>query len=313
MEKVLFGWLSFRRLPIAAVAAVALLLAACAAQPTTPAPADIPFGQGRVWQVEGKGIKPSYVFGTIHSTDRRVRELPAAVRTAFDAADAAAFELVDIGKAETEPAAAILLTEGRRLEEILGAELFQRTAAAVAPLGVPAVALQRLKPWALVGLLGVPPVELVRQVQGEPVLDAWMESEARRQGKAVHGLESLQEQIALFENLSDDDQIVMVTDLLNNYGGIQTQFDRLLQSYLDGNLAALMAEVDDLSRTSDVEATARFRNELIDERNRTMVERMLPLMAQDATFVAVGAAHLPGEAGILALLERQGFTVTRLH
>jgi uncharacterized protein len=308
MTKLLDSLLLFR----VQAAAVCLLLGACAAP--APSPADIPFGQGRIWQVEGDGIERSYVFGTMHSTGPELRELPPAVRQAFDAADAAAFELVDFSTAQAEVARAMLLPPDRQLEDILGAELFQRTAAAVEPLGVRAAGLQRLRPWSLVAVLGVPPVELVRQAQGEPVLDVWLQEEARRQDKVIHGLESPQEQIALFDDMSEADQVAMVTDLVNNYGEMQAQFSRISEAYLAGNLAALMAEIEHLSATSsDPEAAMRFSDELFDNRNRIMFERMLPLMGEASTFIAVGAGHLPGEEGVLRLLELQGYRLSRLH
>ncbi|MGF1631751.1 MAG: TraB/GumN family protein [Kiloniellaceae bacterium] len=307
------GLSRLRRLRLPALLPVVLVLAACAAPSTAPVPADIPFGQGRIWQVEGDGILRSYVFGTMHSTDERLRELPPEVRQAFDAADAVAFEIADLRAAEAEVAGALLLPPGRQLEDILGAELFQRTASAVAPLGIPVPHLQRLRPWALIAVLAVPPGELFRQAQGQLVLDAWLEAEARRQEKVVHGLETPGEQLALFENLSEAEQITMVVDLVDNYSEIQGQYGRLFEAYLAGNMAALMAELDDLSRSSDPEAALRFRHDLVEDRNHIMVERVLPLMAEASTFVAVGAAHLPGGQGVLRLLEQHGYTVTRLY
>jgi uncharacterized protein YbaP (TraB family) len=44
-----------------------------------------------------------------------------------------------------------------------------------------------------------------------------------------------------------------------------------------------------------------------------MVERMLPHIAERSAFIAVGALHLPGEEGILSLLEQRGYRVSRLH
>jgi uncharacterized protein len=52
---------------------------------------------------------------------------------------------------------------------------------------------------------------------------------------------------------------------------------------------------------------------LLDDRNRRMVERMLPRFDEGGAFIAVGAAHLPGANGVLALLEQRGYTVTRIY
>jgi len=52
---------------------------------------------------------------------------------------------------------------------------------------------------------------------------------------------------------------------------------------------------------------------MLDDRNRTMVKRMIPLLQRGSAFVAVGAAHLPGEEGMLYLLEQEGYRVTRIY
>jgi len=306
VRRILTALRGLRLLPLTAASAALLLLAACAAPEAT-------FERGLIWQVEGAGAKPSYVFGTMHSTDARLHALPPEVRAAFDGVEIAAFELDDSLVDQQQMAQSVRLPAGRRLEDILGPELFQSTAEAVAPLGIPPAALQQLKPWTLIGLLGVPREEVLRTAQGQPPLDGWLQAEARRRGKAVHGLETVAEQTALFENMTEAEQVVMVTDLVNNYELVEEQYGRLLNTYLAGDAVALMAEIDDLSRTTDVDLAIRFRQQAIDDRNRLMVERMLPLMARDATFVAVGAAHLPGEAGIVRLLQQGGFAVTRLE
>ena len=63
----------------------------------------------------------------------------------------------------------------------------------------------------------------------------------------------------------------------------------------------------------DPAVAQRFNERLVTGRNRSMTERLVALFARGSTFVAVGAMHLPGEEGILSLLERRGYTVTRLQ
>jgi uncharacterized protein YbaP (TraB family) len=295
---------------VAVFAAAATLLAGCASAPEPPR--EQAYSASLLWQVEGAGSAPSYVLGTFHSSDPRLRNLLPEVRRALDSSEIAAFELLRNAEDDARLMQAVQQPEGSQLEDVLGPELFQRTAAAVAKFGVPPEGAQRLTPLGLLPLLAYPRHELTRITFGEPVFDDWLQREARRQGKALHGLETYDEQIALFGDMSAAEQVVLVSDLLNDHARVDVEFGRMVAIYLAGDLEAIMAEAADWSGTADVEAAERFRRRLLDDRNRIMVARMIPLMQDGATFVAVGAAHLGGEMGILALLAERGFTLTRL-
>src|SRR3546814_7307391 len=91
------------------------------------------------------------------------------------------------------------------------------------------------------------------------------------------------EQISIFTDMSDAEQIVLVSDMLaDNDAGL---YDRLLKAYLSGDIATIEAEAMDWSNVSDLEAAERFNKRLFDNRNLIMVERVLPLMEKNATFV----------------------------
>lgn len=305
------AFVALRRRAVLIFLAVLPVLAACATQPQPPA--EMAYRASLLWQVEKPGFARSYVFGTVHSADPRLRDLPPEVREAFDASASAAFEINGTAKDEADFVQALQQPQGQRLEDTLGADLFQRTAAAVSRFGLQPEAVQRMTPLALLPLLIYPAQELAWMARGEKVLDDWLRTEARRQSKSLHGLESYREHLALFTDASESEQAVLISDMLADHAQLDALWERTLEVYLAGDAAAIHAESNDLSGTTDPEAAEAFRQRLIDDRNRLMVERMLPLMAKEATFVAVGAAHLPGERGILRLLEQRGFTVTRLH
>src|SRR3546814_7147884 len=88
-----------------------------------------------------------------------------------------AFELIEGPEGAAKLNQAMLLPPGRQLEDILGTPLFRRTLDALAPLGVPAAALQGFKPWALSIFLVFPPLEVARLARGEPAYDTWLRSE----------------------------------------------------------------------------------------------------------------------------------------
>lgn len=293
-------------LALAGLLALGMVLPAAAAEET-------PFGQGLLWRVQKDGGPANYLLGTMHSTDARLRELPDAIDQALDHARLAAFEIIAGQGGEAEMEQALQLPPERRLEDIVGPELFGRAATAVADFGITPEALQRFKPWALSFFLARPRLETIRQAQGELAFDFWLQGEARRRGKALRGLETYAEQIEVFDGLGEAEQVAMVTDLLNDYANIEAQFNRMFRAYLKGNTGALLAVANDRSGVSDTAAAARLAERLVDSRNRTMAERMLPLLTQGRAFVAVGALHLPGEDGILSLLQQQGYSITRLY
>lgn len=301
----------FRKLPLAVLAAALLWLAPLGGGASAQ---DMPYGQGLLWQLQREDGGPvSYVLGTIHSTDPRLRKLPPPVDQALNQSRVAVFELIESEEGTAKMGRAMRLPEGRRLEDILGAELFQRTAQAVAPLGIPADGLQGLKPWALSLFLIYPPIEIARLAQGEPAFDTWLQLESRRRGKSVQALETYDEQIEVFDGMSEQEQVAMVIDMLADHANIQSSFNRRFRAYLKGDISVLMEEANDVSGVSDAAAAERFKARLIDDRNRIMAARIAPLLRDGAAFVAIGAAHLPGEDGVLARLADRGYRVTRAY
>ena len=68
-----------------------------------------------------------------------------------------------------------------------------------------------------------------------------------------------------------------------------------------------------LSLAAGPAAAERLSERLLDDRNVSMMQSMLPLLLQGEAFVAIGALHLPGEGGVLDLLEQRGYRVTRAY
>jgi len=315
MLKSLHSFL-FRKVPLKAAVMPALAAALLWLTPVGGGAGaqDLPYSQGLLWQVQREGGGPvSYLLGTIHSTDARLRKLPPQIDQAFGLSRVAVFELIDSQQGNEKMVRAMRLSPDRRLEDILGPELFRRTVDAVAPLGVAAEDLQSLKPWALSLYLAFPQIELVRLSQGEPAFDTWLQDQARQRGKTVEALETMDEQIEIFNGMSEAEQVAMVTDMLADHENIDANFNRIFRAYLKGDISVAMEEANDVATVSDVAAAERFKARLIDDRNRIMAARIAPLLRDGGAFIAIGAAHLPGEAGVLARLAARGYSVTRAY
>lgn len=283
-----------------------LMLASTWASPVHSA--GLAFPEGLLFQIEKGGVPAGFLFGTIHSEDPRVLVLPEPVERAFVESPRLYVE-VDMAPANLlASVAAMLLDDGREISDILDPALYRETVAAAARLGLPEVALRHYKPWALAMLLSLPPAETGL------FLDLLLYKRALALNKEVAGLESVGEQLDLFDSLSEEDQILLLRDTLNNLEQLPTIFQALLDRYLERDLWGLV-EINErlLAASSDGGLAGRFQAKAVDERNRRMVERLKEPLARGGVFVAVGALHLPGEQGILRLLERRGYQVVRKY
>jgi uncharacterized protein len=159
-----------------------------------------------------------------------------------------------------------------------------------------------LKPWAVFAVLSMP------QSDGGLILDMVLYQKATGQGKPASGLESAAEQLAVFEGLSLQDQTELLEMTLDNLPSQSQLFEQLIEAYAADDLKRLteIARIDfEQSRST---SARRFMTRLNDDRNRRMVRRMIPYLEQGNTFIAVGALHLAGPGGILALLRQNGYT-----
>ena len=267
------------------------------------------FDRGLLWRVEGAGAPPSHVFGTIHLADQRVTQLPQPVTRALADARSLTIEVgLDAG-AMVALANRMLYLDGRDLPGAVGAELYEKAAALTGKLGLPEPAVRLLKPWALALLLSVPPQN------PEDVLDLVLARMAREQGKPVHELETLEEQVAVFEGMNDADQVMFLRQAVADYERMPRLIGRMVETWLARDLAG-MRRIGEEAAGGGPEAKRlheTFSRRLLTERNVRMAMRLQARLKEGGTFVAVGALHLTGEGGVLAELERRGWKVTRVY
>jgi hypothetical protein len=284
------------------------LLLLLLAFPQSPAlPAEDGRQRGLLWEIGRSGVPASYLFGTIHSEDPAVLVLPAAVQQAFDAAHSLVLEVLLDMDAMLYSSQAMLLGEGRQLSEITGKALFEQTSRAIRTRGIPEVVLDRMKPWAAAVTLSMPAPET-----GE-VLDMQLYQRALQAGKPVYGLESIREQLAVFDDMPESEQLVLLRDAVENFPEIDAMHRELLAAWKQRDLDTLLAINAAAMQAGDRELAAEFEDRLITRRNRLMAERLQPYLQEGDTFVAVGALHLPGETGLLNLLEQAGYTIRVIY
>lgn len=292
-----------------------LLFALCWSDAVLARAVDRPFGQGVLWKVEGpeSDVAPNYVFGTVHVTDRRVLNLPMEVRKAFAHARVALFEIKQRGSDAALYRDVMMLEDGQSLSDYLNGDQLRRLSKAAELYGFEEYVLHRFKPWALYTMFSVPPSEAARAKTGKKVLDNSLQTRARDFGMPVYGLETLEEQLALLNGSSDQEQAAYLDSVLRQLDEVEVGFEALLQLYLardiDGIFDLAIASMD----AADTDAWDSFQEAFLDRRNILMVDRMQEHLQEGGAFVAIGALHLPGEQGVLNLLQSKGYTLTRVY
>jgi len=265
------------------------------------------YDKGLLWKIERAGTRPSYVFGTIHSEDARVLNLPQPVRQAFDGAGRYVMEAILDEGAMTSMSARMMFNDGRSLKQVLNPSLYERTAAAMAGYGMPEFALRMMKPWAVAMSLSMPRPET------GVFLDIVLMQKAREQNKPVAGLESVEEQLSIFDRMSMADQVTMLEEALKYLPELDGMFAALHEAYLARDLATLARMSEEQQMKGNPELGKRVMAQLLDARNRRMAQRLDAYFREGNAFVAVGALHLPGREGVLKLLAKRGYRVTAVY
>ena len=286
--------------------------------------ADTPFGEGLIWKIEKPGTKPSYLFGTIHLADPRLLALKPAARKAFDESTTLALEITEI--LDPKKLAGIAFTALQYTSYTDGSTLADKLTeedatligeVARKKLGLPWSLASKMKPWALMGALGLPACEMERKKAQLPVVDAYLGQLAQSQNKQIVPLETMIGQLQAMDSLPEDVSIKGLVQSVSLGKRMDDLFETMIQLYLEEKTALVWSMmrrvgVDGFVEKQDSAEYAAFQREIVDRRNVTMVEEAEKYLEQGGVFVAVGALHLPGEAGMLNILAQKGYSISRI-
>ena len=248
-----------------------------------------------LWRITGNKLqKPSYLFGTMHLEDRRLFQFGDSLYHYLENAEGFAMEInpdsamMAMFKEMSEPDTTKLL------KDVLSKREFEKVSKSIQKqYGVSPDKITRKQAWtyAFNRLKDKKPDDM------ETPVDTYLYNIAKRQGKWVGGIEDLEDQFGLMEQLSagfDGGE-------LSDDRASKKMMNRMVQVYLAQDLNA----INDLSNSMQAEV----KEEMLTIRNNKMALRMDSMARIRSNFFAVGAAHLPGDDGLIELLEKKGFVV----
>lgn len=258
--------------------------------------------QSLLWKVEGNGLdKPSYIYGTIHLACPEDIIFSSTLIDIFSKQHALYLELDMDDPAILSGAFSEMMMPGdTSLKTLLGDDAYEKAAVSFEQITRLPLALFN-KAIPMMTMSAIYPALLTCNKGKSWELE--FTQLAKEKHIPVYGLETLQEQIAVFEAIDYKEQAQMLEAVLKNTDSVKAEFTQMLEIYRQRDVEAL----SNLIRSS--ETMGSMEDILLNIRNKKWITRLDKIMQEQPTFIAVGAGHLGGNMGILQLLKQEGYTV----
>lgn len=256
-----------------------------------------------------KGNEQHWLLGSIHAGKPSLYPLPDPVERAWQQSRALVMEvdMTHISQEQWQEMGAITrLVDGKTLKDHLPIDLYRRTLIAAGQNGLNESMLAPLRPWFAAITLTQAALERTGY-RGEYGVDQHFAKRANDGGKPIVGLETLLEQLGYLASVGDN-QTLMLESTLDELPDIQQGFDAVMTAWQNGDQDTLINLLREEMAPPKLQAW--LEQTLLAERNRNWVKKWPSL--PNESFIVVGALHLYGEHGLLALLEQQGWRITPL-
>ena len=256
-----------------------------------------------------KGNEQHWLLGSIHAGKPSLYPLPDPVERAWQQSRALVMEvdMTHISQEQWQEMGAITrLVDGKTLKDHLPIDLYRRTLIAAGQNGLNESMLAPLRPWFAAITLTQAALERTGY-RGEYGVDQHFAKRANDGGKPIVGLETLLEQLGYLASVGDN-QTLMLESTLDELPDIQQGFDAVMTAWQNGDEATLINLLREEMAPPKLQAW--LEQTLLAERNHNWLKKWSTL--PNESFIVVGALHLYGDQGLLALLEQQGWRITPL-
>lgn len=256
-----------------------------------------------LYEISGNGLtQPSYLYGTIHAICKRDFIMTEATKKAFSESQQIYLELdMDDPQMMTEMQKNLMMTDGSTLKTLLSETDYQKVSTFFKDsLKTNITMFEQMKPFVLSSF--TIPKMLNCPMQGYEEVFVKM---ASQEHKEVLGLETVQEQFAAIDKMGMKKQAEeMLVQLITNWNEGKAELKKLIADYKKQDVDLMMADMANSKFSSD-----GFEKDILETRNQNWISRIEKITKEKPTFFAVGAGHLGGAKGVIALLKKEGYTV----
>lgn len=272
--------------------------------------------QSLLWKVTGNGLKsPSYIFGTHHLAPISVLDSVPGFKTAFEASTQIVGE-VDAAKMQSQECMQMvqkmMLISNDTTAYMIFNEKEQQVVSAFLKenMGFELSQMPKIKPAFINNTaIAITCSKMIPGFNPEQQLDSYIQSQGLEKGKKIIALESIDFQLnVLFNSQSLIRQVRLLICTLNNLDKLVADTKELNQAYFSFNLKKLV-ELSEKREGDSCDALPCEMENLIKNRNQDWMTKLPTIMNTSPSFVAVGAMHLPGENGLITLLQKKGYKV----
>ena len=261
-----------------------------------------------LWKIEGNNLKvPSYLFGTIHLIKSDKFFLPDGFAKAFEESKSVIFE-IDMNKMndvseQMKLLPSLLMKGDTSLKDLITEEEYKKVREYFNEKHLPLFLFEKVKPMFLTmfteGDFNPSSLKNGNYVSYEIEISKMVKEKNKNTG----GLETIEYQVSVLDSIPYKYQAKMLMKSINNEDQDSSKMVDMYDLYLDQNISALQQSIesDDISKYDKI---------LLNNRNNNWIPRMTDYMRKGQTLFAVGAGHLGGEHGVIALLRKAGYKVS---
>jgi uncharacterized protein YbaP (TraB family) len=262
-----------------------------------------------LWELHGKH-NTVYLLGSIHVLRPNDYPLAPIVLDAYTHAGSLIMEVnleeIDSDQVQAEMLASATLSDGKTLPDVLGKERYARAAALAHEIGVDLSRFDQFAPW--FAAEAISELQLTQLgFQPENGVEMYFMDRARSDGKSMDGLETVHDQISVFQNMSMDAQAEYLVSSLEQAHDLPKEVDSMVRAWQRGDTRWFENELQ-----SDLGHDSNLYQSVLLARNRKWVPKIEALLNGDKNYlVIVGTGHLAGPGSVVDLLKKDGIVATQ--
>lgn len=261
-----------------------------------------------LWEISGNHLKQkSYLFGSHHLVPISFLDSIKGIYPAFNSCENVVGEIIlDDPAVIKKLQQAAVITTGKTTKDWLTDEQYAVADSILkSTIGMGLQELRFFKPAMIENIYVLALYDRYFQRDEDFQIDSYFQKIGKKEGKRLFSLETVEEQIQLLlESKSLEEQAQSLYETLTSSAELLTQIEALNDKYLAQDLEGLLE-----LNNNDTTQTEEERFALIDKRNIRWAEILPKQLALGNNFIIVGAMHLPGENGLIHLLQKQGYKV----